>query len=87
MASYAQWLTFTKPFCGIALEKNQFLKIRYHDLRHSAATALIQSGLNYRAVSELLGHSDVSTTLGIYTHPSANDIAKVLAARDKNIEI
>lgn len=70
------------------LEKNQFHKIRYHDLRHSAATSMVfNSGFNYKAVSELLGHSDVSTTLGIYTHPNAENIAKVLSARDENIEI
>jgi integrase len=42
--------------------------IRFHDLRHTAATLLLGRGVNPKVVSELLGHSQVSITLDIYSH-------------------
>ncbi|MDR0935283.1 MAG: site-specific integrase [Oscillospiraceae bacterium] len=42
--------------------------VRFHDLRHSCASILINLGASAKQVSELLGHCDVSTTLNIYTH-------------------
>ena len=51
-----------------AAKKAGIKKIRLHDLRHSHASNLIGSGMDIVAVSRRLGHSDVSTTLKVYTH-------------------
>lgn len=42
--------------------------LRFHDLRHSAATLMLQQGVNPKIVSERLGHSDISLTLNTYSH-------------------
>lgn len=42
--------------------------LRFHDLRHSAATILLARGVNVKVVSELLGHSDIVITLRTYGH-------------------
>jgi integrase len=42
--------------------------IRFHDLRHSAASLLAARGVSQRTVMEILGHSQISTTMNVYTH-------------------
>lgn len=44
--------------------------LRFHDLRHCYATWLISNGVPVNDVACLLGHSQISTTLNRYTHPS-----------------
>ncbi|MBM7585794.1 integrase [Bacillus pakistanensis] len=47
---------------------NQFKHIRFHDLRHTSATLLINEGVHAKVISERLGHADISTTMNIYGH-------------------
>lgn len=42
--------------------------MRFHDLRHSCATTLIAQGVHPRVVQEILGHSQISTTMNVYGH-------------------
>ena len=42
--------------------------IRFHDLRHTAATLMLQQGVHPKVVQERLGHSDISLTLNTYSH-------------------
>lgn len=52
------------------MEKLDIPKLKYHRLRHSFATRCIEVGCDYKTVSVLLGHSNISTTLNLYVHPN-----------------
>lgn len=50
------------------LKKAGLPHMRFHDLRHSAATILLAMGVSAKVVQELLGHSNISLTLNVYGH-------------------
>ncbi len=43
-------------------------RIRFHDLRHSTATLLLQAGVDLKTVSAILGQSQLSVTADYYAH-------------------
>ena len=59
------------------LQRAGLPSIRFHDLRHTCATLLLRQGVNPKYVQELLGHSDISITLNVYSHvlPDMGDAA------------
>lgn len=50
------------------LKRHGLPYVPFHGLRHTFATRCIEAGCDYKTVSELLGHSDVKTTLHLYVH-------------------
>lgn len=65
-----QWLeptNFSKYF-GKLLEQAGLPHVRFHDLRHTHATQLLQLGIHVKVVQERLGHSTVTMTLDTYSH-------------------
>lgn len=53
-------------------------KMKFHGLRHSFATRCIEGKADYKTISVLLGHSNISTTLNLYVHPNAEQKAKTI---------
>jgi integrase len=50
------------------LKEAGFPHMRFHDLRHSAATILLTMGVHPKVVQEVLGHSTISMTMDTYSH-------------------
>ena len=61
--------TYRNYYNGL-MTKLDIPKLKYHGLRHSFATRCIEAGCDYKTVSVLLGHSNISTTLNLYVHPN-----------------
>lgn len=59
--------------------------IKFHGLRHSFATRMIASKADMKTTSRILGHSDVSTTMNLYVHPSMSDKLEAVNKSMKNL--
>ena len=74
-----------------ALARHGLPQMRYHDLRHSTASILVDKGWDINDIKEWLGHADISTTANIYAHIShrkkvslAQDLDKTLTFEQKS---
>lgn len=74
-----------KPICHDNFSDRQFMvdvkawggrKIRFHDLRHTATTQMIQNGVDIRTVQEICGHADIKTTMN-YVHMVSGNVERV----------
>jgi site-specific recombinase XerD len=73
--------TLQKAFRDAVRASGVAKRASVHTLRHSFATHLIEKGYDIRTIQELLGHSDVSTTM-IYTHVATRNKLGVASPAD-----
>jgi integron integrase len=73
--------TLQKAFHQAVQESGIAKRATVHTLRHSFATHLIEKGYDIRTIQELLGHSDVSTTM-VYTHVATKNKLGVASQAD-----
>jgi integrase len=50
------------------LERHHLKQIRLHDLRHTCATMMLTAGVTPKVAQQILGHSEISTTMDTYSH-------------------
>ena len=60
-------------------------RLKYHGLRHSFATRCIESNCDYKTVSVLLGHANITTTLNLYVHPNMEQKKKCITKMFKSL--
>ena len=61
-------------------------ELKFHGLRHSFATRCIESNCDYKTVSVILGHSNISTTLNLYVHPNMEQKKKCIDKMFKGLK-
>lgn len=65
------------------LQRAGLPRVRFHDLRHTAATLLLGQGVHPKVVSEMLGHTNTSITLDLYSHASPTMQREAAGAFDR----
>lgn len=79
-----------KPYCdlkrsfGDILEKSKIKGLRFHDLRHTAATRMVAAGIDLIVVQDILGHACISTTMR-YSHPVPERKMQAVMALDSYV--
>lgn len=73
-----------KVISRICIEERE-LNFKFHNLRHTHATMLLEDGLNPKYIQERLGHSKLEFTLRLYTHVTAAMETKAAAALDDRL--
>lgn len=68
------------------LKRAGLKRIRFHDLRHTAATLLLGRGINPKIVSEQLGHAQIAITLDLYSHVTPTMQREAVNALDAVLE-
>lgn len=61
-------------------------KLKFHGLRHTFATRCVEGECDYKTVSVLLGHSNITTTLNLYVHPNLEQKQKVIEKMFKSLK-
>jgi integrase len=67
------------------VKKHVLPRIRFHDLRHTHATAMLASGVHPKIASERLGHTSIAITLDLYSHVLPNMQADAIQTMDNEL--
>lgn len=68
------------------MKRLEIPRLKYHGLRHSFATRCIESNCDYKTVSVLLGHANITTTLNLYVHPNMEQKKRCITKMLKSLK-
>jgi integrase len=74
-----------KTTFGKALIRAGLVDVRFHDLRHTAATMMVMGGVDLVTVKEILGHSSIEMTMR-YAHPTTEGKMNAVRALERQME-
>lgn len=82
---YTEPRTYRNYYTQI-LDEVGIRKIKFHGLRHTFATRCIEANVDYKTLSVILGHSNISTTLNLYVHPNYDQKKKCIESMLKRLK-
>lgn len=74
---YSEPRTFRRKYTDF-MKKIEIQPLKFHSLRHTFASMNIENGADIKTISQILGHSDIDTTLKVYTHTSEKQKLKAI---------
>ena len=74
---YSEPRTFRRKYTNF-MKKIEIQPLKFHSLRHTFASMNIENGADIKTISQILGHSDIDTTLKVYTHTSEKQKLKAI---------
>lgn len=78
------YIKYPRKSFQTACKKSGIYSLRFHDLRHHAATVMVQSGIDLHTVSKILGHSDIKLTMR-YSHPGFDHTKSAVKVLEKMV--
>lgn len=81
-AKYTEPKTYRNYYCEL-LDDLNIRRLKFHCLRHTFATRCIEANVDYKTLSVILGHSNISTTLNLYVHPNYEQKKKCIEKMSK----
>ena len=69
------------------LEKAGVRKVRFHDLRHTFASLLLNEGESMKVIQGLLGHSTITTSMDVYSHVAVKTKEKSIERLEKIVKL
>ena len=67
-----------QKYFGLLTRRHGIQEKNFHTLRHTFATTAIESKMDVKILSRILGHSNVNTTLNLYVHPNESKIREAM---------